>query len=157
MAPLYKLTAGNPKQRKNKRPHLKAPPYIWTDEAQAAFNLLKELMVSSPILGYADYSKPFLLQTDASGVGSGAVLGQIQDGQEKVIAYVSRGLNQAESRYLAHKLEFLALKWAVTDKLRDYLLGSTFTVFTDNSPLYVATSAKLNTSTKVNPPLNSSS
>ena len=144
VAPLYKLTAGNPTRRKGKQAPTKPPPYIWTKETQASFDQLKQVMISAPILGYADYKKPFLLQTDASGVGLGAVLSQIQDGQERVIAYASRGLNPAESRYPAHKLEFLAMKWAVTDKFRDYLLGSTFTVYTDNNPLlYVTTTAKL--------------
>ena len=101
-------------------------------------------MTSAPILAFADYTQPFILQTDASGVGLGAILSQIQNGHERVIAYASRGLNPAETRYPAHKLEFLALKWAVTDKLRDYLLGKQFTVWTDNNPLlYVMTSAKL--------------
>jgi len=61
-----------------------------------------------------------------------------------VIAYASRGLTPAESRYSAHKLEFLAVKWAVTDKFRDHLYGCTFTIYTDNNPLcYVMSTAKL--------------
>ena len=62
----------------------------------------------------------------------------------KVIAYASRTLNQAEKNYPAHKLEFLALKWAVTNRFHEYLYGGEFTVYTDNNPLtYVLTSAKL--------------
>ena len=77
-------------------------------------------------------------------VGLGAVLYQEQEGVKQVIAYASRSLGKAEKNYPAHKLEFLALKWAVTDKFRDYLYGSTFTVYTDNNPLtYVLTTAKL--------------
>ena len=61
-----------------------------------------------------------------------------------MIAYVSRSLNRAESHYPAHKLEFLALKWAVVKKFHEYLYGSTFDVYTDNNPLtYVLTTAKL--------------
>lgn len=61
-----------------------------------------------------------------------------------MIAYASRGLSRSESRYPAHKLEFLALKWAVTEKFYDYLYGSDFTVVTDCNPLtYLLTSAKL--------------
>lgn len=52
----------------------------------------------------------------------------------RVIAYVSRGLSRSESRYLAHKLEFLALKWAIAEKFSDYLYGSQFTVITDSNP-----------------------
>lgn len=62
----------------------------------------------------------------------------------KVIAYASRGLSNCERRYPTHKLEFLALKWAITDKLSDYLYEAEFTVVTDNNPLTcVLSSAKL--------------
>ena len=96
------------------------------------------------MLAYTDYSKPFLLNIDASGDGLGAVLYQEHNGIEHVIAYASRGLRASECNYPAHKLEFLALKWAVCDKFSDYLYGSKFTVRTDNNPLtYVLTTAKL--------------
>ena len=85
-----------------------------------------------------------MLNTDASGDGLGAVLYQEHDGKEHVIAYASRGLRASECNYPAHKLEFLALKWAVCDKFNDYLYGRKFTVRTDNNPLtYVLTTAKL--------------
>ena len=62
----------------------------------------------------------------------------------KVIAYASRGLSRSEANYPAHKLEFLALKWLVTEKFHDYLYGGSFKVLTDNNPLtYILTSAKL--------------
>ena len=100
-------------------------------------------MTSAPILAFANYALPFIVQTDASGTGLGAVLSQIQNGCERVIVYGSRGLTPSESRYPAQKLEFLALKWSVTDKFRDYLFGGQFTVLTDNNPLVYITSAKL--------------
>ena len=86
-----------------------------------------------------------MLHTDASTVGLGAVLYQKQeDGKDRVIAYASHTLNRAEQNYDAHKLEFLALKWAVTDRFREYLYGGTFDVFNDNNPLtYILTTAKL--------------
>ena len=88
--------------------------------------------------------KPFILHTDASGDGVGAVLYQVQNGKERVISYASRGLHNSERNYPAHKLEFLCLKWAVTEKFHDYLYGNTFQVVTDNNPLtYVLTTAKL--------------
>lgn len=62
----------------------------------------------------------------------------------RAIAFASRGLSHSESRYPAHKLEFLALKWAVTEKFSDYLYGSQFTVITDSNPLtHVLTTARL--------------
>ena len=133
--------ATDPDKRKSSLP---APPYVWTAECQSAFNTLKTLMTTAPILAYADYNLPFILQTDASGTGLGAILSQIQHGHERIIAYASRGLSPSEKRYPAHTLEFLALKWAITDKLRDYLLGAQIQVLTDNNPLlYVTTTAKL--------------
>ena len=98
------------------------------------------------MLAYANYKSPFILHTDASTTGLGAVLSQKQaDGTERVVAYASHSLNKAERNYDAHKLEFLALKWAMTDQFHEYLYGSPkFNVFTDNNPLtYILTTAKL--------------
>ena len=86
---------------------------------------------------------------DASNYGLGAVLYQNQDGVDRVISYASRTLTDAEKNYNLHsgKLEFLALKWAITERFADHLryCPKKFTVFTDNNPLtYVLTSAKLN-------------
>lgn len=145
-APLYRLTTGDPRRKKRggKKSAAADPPFLWTSECELAFQTLKESLMTAPVLGYPDYSIPFVLQTDASGGGLGAVLAQVQDGAERVIAYASRSLSPAETRYPAHKLEFLALKWAVTDKFYDHLYGRKFSVQTDNNPLkYVMTSAKL--------------
>ena len=100
------------------------------------------------ILAYPQYTEPFIVNTDASQNGLGAVLYQKQSGVMRVIAYASRTLSPAEKNYHLHsgKLEFLALKWAVTEQFRDYLYyAPEFTVFTDNNPLtYVLTTAILN-------------
>ena len=89
------------------------------------------------------------MHTDASQVGLGAVLYQLQNGVMRVISYASRTLTPAEKRYHLHscKLEFLALKWSICDEFRDLLYyAPSFTVYTDNNPLtYVMKSAKLNT------------
>ena len=88
----------------------------WMDECQVAFDKLKELCTSTPILAYADYKKPFELQMDASDLGLGVVLYQKDgEGQQRVIAYASRSLSNTEKNYPAHKLEFCALKRAITD------------------------------------------
>ena len=75
----------------------------------------------------------------------GAVLYQEgEDGKNRVIAYASRSLNPAEKNYLAHKLEFLALKWAVTSHFYEYPYGGEFNVYTDNNPLTsILTTAQL--------------
>lgn len=73
------------------------------------------------MLAYANYQLPFVVHTDASATCLGAILYQRQAGVDRVIAYASRSLKPSERNYPAHKLEFLALKWAVTEKLSDYL------------------------------------
>ena len=119
-------------------------PFVWGKEQQDAFDRLKQALCSQPILGYPDYNLPFELHTDASSKGLGAVLYQEQNGTMRVIHYASRGLKRSEKNYPAAKLEFLALKWAITEKLHDYLYGNTFTVVTDNNPLtYALSKAKL--------------
>ena len=117
----------------------------WTEECQIVFDKLKDLCTSTPILAYANYHKPFQLQTDASDLGLGAVLYQKDENDhQRVIAFASRSLSNTERNYPAYKLEFLALKWAITDQFYEYLYGGQFDVYTDNNPLtYVLTSAKL--------------
>ena len=117
----------------------------WSEAAQSAFEILKELCVNAPILAFPDYKLPFILHTDSSTEGLGAVLYQKQEGKLRVIAYASRSVTKTESNYPTHKLEFLALKWAICEKFHEYLYGSTpFEVYTDNNPLtYVLTTAKL--------------
>ena len=104
---------------------------------------LKVLCTSTFIL--ADYKKEFQLYTDASELGLGGVLYQADEKEVlRVIAYACRSLSQTERNYPAHKLEFLALKWAVTDPFHEYLYGGKFDVYTDNNPLtYLLSSAKL--------------
>ena len=95
----------------------------WTEAADSAFEHLKKLCISTPILAYPDYKLPFVLHTDSSSEGLGAVLYQKQNGKLRVIAYASRSVSKAESHYPAHKLEFLALKWAVCEKFHEYCMA----------------------------------
>ena len=145
--PLNDLLVGHPTYQspdQKKKKKKKSVPWQWGEAQQLAFNTLKEKLSSPPILAYADFSKPFILHTDASTDGLGVVLYQEQDGHERIIAYASRGLRNSEKHYPAHKLEFLCLKWAVTEKFHDYLYGNQFTVHTDNNPLtYVLSTVKL--------------
>ena len=144
---LNKLLEGhctNKKSRKSKKKTKSPASWEWGQDQQSAFDSLKRHLTEPPVLGIADYSLPFVVHVDASGTGPGSILLQRQDGIERVIAYASRGLRASERNYPAHKLEFLALKWAITDKFHDYLYGNTFMVMTDNNPLtYVNTTAKL--------------
>lgn len=118
----------------------------WSAECQVAFSELKQALLNAPILAYADFNLPFRLYTDASLDGLGAVLSQVQDGKERVIAYASRSLHPAErndQNYSSFKLELLALKWAITEKFKDYLWGARVIVFTDNNPLVHLETARL--------------
>ena len=117
----------------------------WNIRCNDSFEALKSICSECPVLAYAYYTKPFVLHTDASTTGLGAVLYQKQeDGKERVIAYTSRTLNNSEWNYDTHKLEFLALKWAITDRFHEYLYGATFDMYTDNNPLtYILSTTKL--------------
>ncbi|MCG8034843.1 MAG: DDE-type integrase/transposase/recombinase, partial [Candidatus Thiodiazotropha taylori] len=143
--PLNDLLIGHPTRSKAKKRKSKpATPFTWNVEQQHAFDTIISALTNPPVLAYADYSRPFELHTDASSNGLGAVLYQAQDGKKRVVAYASRSLKLAEKNYPAHKLEFLALKWAVVEKFHDYLYGSKFEAITDNNPLtYIFTTAKL--------------
>ena len=126
----------------------KTAPIEWTEECQASFDAIKRLLSSSPVLGFADYSAPFILNTDASLEGLGAALYQKgEDGRDHPIAFASRVLKASEKNYPSHKLEFLALKWAITGPFKDYLYASAhpFTCFTDNNPLTYVFTAELDT------------
>ena len=116
-----------------------------TPEAEEAVRILKEKITSAPVLVFPDYNKPFLLETDASKEGLGAVLSQKQDdGRYHPVAFGSRTLTQSEKNYHSSKLEFLALKWSVTEHFKEYLAYAPFTVCTDNNPLtYVLTTPNL--------------
>ena len=119
----------------------------WGTAQIDAFEQLREALISSKVLGYADYERPFILETDASHDGLGAILSQRQkDGQTKVIAYASRRLRPTEkneTNYSSMKLEMLALKWSVTEKFKHYLMAMPFEVLTDNNPLTHFRTAKL--------------
>ena len=117
----------------------------WNVECQEDFKKLKQLCSQTPILAYANYKKPFKLHTDASENGLGAVLYQKQDnGTDHVIVCASQTLSKSEKNYDAHKLEFLAVKWSVTERVHEYLYGGHFEVYTDNNPLtYILTMARL--------------
>ena len=142
--PLNDLLTGNGNKTNRKKQKAKKASWKWDKEQQEAFDELIDKLTSPPILAFPDYEEKFILHTDASLKGLGAVLCQRRGGKEKPIAYASRGLKNAEKKYPAHKLEFLALKWAVTDRFNDMLYGHSFEVVTDNNPLtYVLTTAKL--------------
>ena len=121
-APLYALTK-------------KSVTFSWSDECQKAFDRLKQLLCSAPVLAYPLFGSQhqFIVETDASVLGLGAVLSQKQpDGHTHPIAYASRSLHTHEKNYGITELETLALVWAVK-LFKPYLLGHKTVVFTDHS------------------------
>ena len=109
--------------------------FEWTDTCQDAFNHLRKCLVTAPILAFPDFSKKFILDTDASDCGIGAVLAQVQDdGSESVIAYASRSLSRQEQRYCVTHRELLAVINFI-HHFRHYLLGQPFTLRTDHGSL----------------------
>ena len=129
----------------SKKLEVTLPKFVWASEHQKVFDALKLALTTAPVLGYSNFESELILETDASLRGLGAVLSQVDDqGKIHIIAYASQTLRPSEKsmhNYSSAKLELSALKWAVTEKFRDYLLGSKFTVYTDNNPLaYIQTS-----------------
>ena len=134
--------------KKNGQRHDSKEPVEWNNSHQMVLEEMISCLQSPVVMAYPDFNLPFFITCDASNQGLGAVLYQRQDRVDKVISYASRTLSEAEKNYHLHsgKLEFLALKWAITERFSDYLhFGPAFDVYTDNNPLtYVLTTAKLN-------------
>jgi hypothetical protein len=117
--PLHKLTSTQVK-------------FSWDEECQNAFDTLKGALTSAPILGYPRQEGQMILDTDASGLAVGAVMSQLQDGKEVVLAYMSKSLTPAETNYCITRKEMLAVVTAVRT-WRPYLLGREVILRTDNS------------------------
>ena len=127
--PLNDILEGEGSKRKSKA--ITLPP-----EALDAFEQLKMCCMTAPVLAFADFEKEFQLETDASSEGLGAVLSQKQpDGKWHPINFGSRELKGGKAKYHSSKLEFLALKWAITEQFQEYLQYRPFTVLTDNNLL----------------------
>uniref|UniRef100_A0A3B3HW18 Gypsy retrotransposon integrase-like protein 1 n=1 Tax=Oryzias latipes TaxID=8090 RepID=A0A3B3HW18_ORYLA len=147
--PLYALTAGQKRKAKGRGKagtYRTLTPQDWTPACERAFEGLKTALLNCVMLSHPDFDSPFILSTDASMDGLGAVLSQVPPGELKArpVAFASKSLSRSQTKYPAHRLEFLALKWAVCDKFSHWLKGHSFTVWTDNNPLtYILTKPKL--------------
>lgn len=120
--PLYQLTEHN-------------RPFKWTDQCRESFLTLRRALVTAPVLVFPDCSRVFILDTDASNQGIGAVLSQkLDDGLEHVVSYASRALSKAERRYSVTRKELLAVVTFLRH-FRPYLLGRRFKLRTDHSSL----------------------
>lgn len=148
--PLFRLTSGSKgprgSGRKQRYVRRKLSATDWTQEFSKAFCQLKQALLDHVVLAHPKFDEPFLLSVDASTDGLGAVLSQVPAGGStaRPIAFASKSLSYAQSKYPAHRLEFFALKWAVCDKFHHWLRGHQFTVWTDNNPLtYILSKARL--------------
>ncbi|CAF4432075.1 unnamed protein product, partial [Didymodactylos carnosus] len=110
------------------------PVFVFTPDRLKAFDLLKERLITAPIVAYPSFGHPFTLQLDACDYGLGAILAQNIDGKEHVIAYASRTLQPCERKYSAAERECLAIVWG-TQHFRPYLEGRPFEVWTDHRSL----------------------
>ena len=108
--------------------------FLWTPEAQSAFDTLKQSLLAAPILAFPDISKPFRLYTDASQYALGAVLVQEQDGHDRVIQYISHQFSDQKMKWPTIEREAFAIIYSL-EKLRPIVIGTDITVFTDHKPL----------------------
>ncbi|CAG2197901.1 unnamed protein product [Mytilus edulis] len=108
--------------------------FVWTEECQQSFEELKTTLISAPILAYPTREDLFILDTDASNVGMGAVLSQLQDGVEKVICYFSKTFSRSERKYCVTRRELLAVVASIKH-FHHYLYGKYFKVRSDHGAL----------------------
>jgi len=120
--PLHRMTEKNAK-------------FKWTTETDRAFDELRKHLSTTPVLAYPDFSREFILDTDASDCGIGAVLSQVDgQGRERVISYGSCLLSKPEQQYCVTRKELLAAVFFIT-QFRPYLLGRHFVLRTDHGAL----------------------
>ncbi|CAL9701640.1 unnamed protein product [Knipowitschia caucasica] len=112
----------------------KGKPFVWTNSCDTAFNQLKAALTAAPILAYPHVDLPYVVDTDASGTGIGAVLSQQGGEGERVVGYYSRALSREERNYCVTRRELLAVVMAV-HHFRPYLHGNKFLLRTDHASL----------------------
>ena len=128
-APIIKLTT-------------KGHSFVWTADCQKGFEYIKAALEEDPCLAYPDISKPFILDSDASNLGAGAVLSQVQDdGYERPIAYYNKQFSAAERNYCTTKRELLAAIFSC-EQFKHYLLGRKFLLRVDHHSLLWLTNFK---------------
>ncbi|KAF7807916.1 Transposon Ty3-I Gag-Pol polyprotein [Senna tora] len=119
---------------------LKKDSFTWSDEAFTAFTALKQAVTTAPVLVLPNFSKPFIIDTDASGIGVGAVLSQ----DNRPIAFFSKKISQRQQNRSAYAREMLAITEAVA-KFRHYLFGHYFIIRTDQKSLHHLTEQTIQT------------
>ncbi|RYE19449.1 MAG: hypothetical protein EOP45_12640 [Sphingobacteriaceae bacterium] len=117
-----------------KKKNKKYTVFKWTEQASLAFKNLIKALTEAPVLATPDYDLPFKIECDASDFACGAVLSQVQDGEERVIAYMSQKFIASQRKYHVTEKECLAVILGI-EKFRPYIEGSHFTVITDHYSL----------------------
>ena len=117
-------------------------PFAWSQACEDAFDKLKTMLVSSPIMKSPNWELPFEIMCDASDYALGAVLGQREDKKAFVIYYASKTLDFAQSNYTTMEKEFLAVVFAL-ENFRSYIVGSPVTIFTDHAALKYLVSKRI--------------
>ena len=122
----------------------KGVPWHWGADQELALEVIKEKLTSAEVMSAPDFTRPFIVQTDWSKLGMGAILAQLDDaGVERVVAYASKTNTMAEGNYSSYKGEMAAAVWAIAG-WRRYLAGRKFTLVTDHQPLnWLRTSGEL--------------
>lgn len=116
-------------------------PQDWTPADEGAVEGLKSAILNSVMLAHPHFDKLFILSTDASFDGLGAVLTHVPDGKDRArpVTFASKSLTRSQANYPAQRFEFLALKWAVCEKFSHWLKGHKFTLWSE-----ILTKTKLN-------------
>lgn len=108
--------------------------FNWSNDCENAFQQIKKLLISSPILAYPDFTKQFKVVVDASQLGCGAIICQDHDGSDLPISFISRTFKKGETNKAIIEKELIAIHFALKT-FRHYLYGQNFLVYTDHKPL----------------------
>lgn len=119
----------------------KSVDFIWTKDCQTAFDKIKKMLTNPPVLAYPDFSKPFIITTDASKYACGAVLSQEIDGFEKPVAFASKSFTKGEINKITKEQELIAIHWAVKH-FRPYIYDTFFKIKSDHKSLIYLFSLK---------------
>lgn len=141
--PLTKFLKGENGHRQISKNESKNFKILLDYEGKKAFKLLKEILSSEDVLAFPDFSKPFLLTTDASNKAIGAVLSQNFNDGERPITFISKTLSNTEENYATNEKEMLAIVWAL-HTLRNFIYGHKIIIYTDHQPLTYTISPKNN-------------
>lgn len=141
--PLTKYLKGENGHRQILKNESKNVKIVLDNDGKKSFKLLKELLSSEDVLAFPDFSKPFILTTDASNLAIGAVLSQNFHDGERPITFISKTLSDTEKNYATNEKEMLAIVWALQN-LRNFIYGHKVIIYTDHQPLTFTISPKNN-------------